>query len=46
MADEVSSEQIFGMTLEMLKFGNVVSRKEQSKFLELNAKFEEVLKAY
>ena len=44
--DQVSSQQIFGMTSEMLKFGNVVSRKEQSKFLELNAKFEEVLKAY
>ena len=30
----------------MVKFGNVVSRKEQDRFLELNAKFEEVLKAY
>ena len=34
------------MALEIVKFGNVVSGQEQDIFLELNAKFEEVLKAY
>lgn len=30
----------------MLSFGSVVAGKEKSKFLELNAKFEEIIKAY
>ena len=34
------------MAKEILEFGDVVSGKEQDKFLQVNAKFEEVLKAY
>ena len=34
------------MAQEMLNFEDVVAGKERSRFLELNAKFEEVLKAY
>ena len=45
-ASEVSSKIFFGMASKMVKFGNVVSRQEYDRFLELNAKFEEVLKAY
>ena len=42
----MGSQQITRMAKEMLEFGDVVSRKDQSRFLELNGKFEEVLKAY
>ena len=34
------------MTKEMVDFGTVVASKEKRRFLELNAKFEEILKAY
>ena len=34
------------MAKEILEFGDVVARKEKSRFLELNARFEEILKAY
>ena len=45
-ADEVGSQQITRMAKEILEFGDVVSGKEKNRLLELNAKFEEVLKAY
>lgn len=34
------------MTKEMVDFGVFVTVKDKNKFLELNAKFEEMLKAY
>lgn len=34
------------MALEMLKFGSVISGQEEDRFSQLNARFEEVLKAY
>ena len=45
-ASEVSSKQVIGMASEMLKFGGMVSSQEEEKFSQLNARFEEVLKAY
>lgn len=45
-AGEVKSGQIFGMASEMMKFGSVVSSQENDRFDQLNAIFEEVLKAY
>jgi hypothetical protein len=45
-ADEVDSEEINKMTREMVDFRTMVSGKEKHRFLELNAKFEEILKAY
>ena len=45
-AGEVSSKQVIGMASEMLKFGGMVSGQEEEKFSQLNARFEEVLKAY
>ena len=45
-AGEVGSKNFFGIASEMLKFGNVVSGQEEDKFTQLNARFEEVLKAY
>ena len=44
--DELHSGDINKMTQEMLSFGSVVANKEKDKFIELNAKFEEILKAY
>ena len=44
--DEVDSQQVTRMAQDMLKFGDVVARREKSRFLELNAKFEEILKTY
>ena len=44
--EEVGSKDIFGMASEMLKFGSAVSSKEEDRFMQLNARFEEVLKAY
>ena len=34
------------MTKEMVNFGVVVVAKDKKKFLELNAKFEEMMKVY
>ena len=34
------------MTREMTYFGVVVVEKDKDKFMELNANFEEILKAY
>ena len=45
-SEEVGSKDIFGMASEMLKFGSAVSSKEEDRFMQLNARFEEVLKAY
>ena len=44
--DEVDSEEVNKMTKEMVDFGTVVAGKEKCKFLELNEKFEEILKVY
>ena len=44
--DEVDSEKVTKMTMEMMDFGVLVSKKDKGKFLELNAKFEEILKEY
>ena len=43
--EEVVSEKVSRMTKEMVDFGVVVA-KDKNKFLELNAKFEELLKSY
>ena len=43
---EVGSKNFFGMAIEMLKFGGMVSSQEEDKFAQLNARFEEVLKEY
>ena len=45
-ASEVSSKQVMGMDSKVLKLGGVVSGQEEDKFTQLNARFEEVLKAY
>lgn len=45
-ADEVDSEKVSKMTREMIYFIVVVTEKDKNKFLELEVKFEEMLKAY
>lgn len=45
-AGEVGSKQIIGKASEMLKFGSVVFGHKEDRFVQLNARFEEVLKAY
>lgn len=44
--EEVDSEKVSRMTKEMVDFGVIVVAKDKNKLLELNAKFEEILKAY
>ena len=43
---EVDIKDVFGMATKMLKFGGIVSGQEEDKFVQLNTRFEEVLKAY
>ena len=45
-AGEVGSKKIFGMASEMMKFGSIVSGQDDDRFSQLNARFEEFLKAY
>lgn len=45
-AGEIGSSKIWGMASEMVEFGKVVSSQENDRFSQLNARFEEVLKAY
>ena len=45
-AGEVGSKKVIGMAAEMLKFGSMLSSQEEDKYAQLNARFEEVLKAY
>jgi len=44
--NEVDTEEVTTMTKEMVDFSSVVVGKEKHKFLELNTKFVEILKAY
>ena len=43
---EVDSEKVSLLTKKMMDFGVVVATKDKNKFLEVNAKFEEMLEAY
>lgn len=45
-SNEVGSQHVTKMTKEMFDFGDVVAGKEKPRFLELNARFEEILKGY
>ena len=44
--EEVDSKNISLMNKEVENFGVVVATKHKKKFIELNKKFEKVLKAY
>ena len=44
--EEVCSKDIFGMASEVMKFGGIVSGQGKDKFMQLNARFKEFLKAY